>query len=140
MEDYDRGIEDRNLKLPDKYLKNKTISSELHSSLVKSYAVGDLNSDSNQDFVIVYQDISGEKVRWTYAKKENYHLVVFQNKGSGKYVKQFSYDFPTPMIYIGKVEIQEVTGDNLPEIILWTVGAGGSGYTEEVEIFSRVKN
>ncbi|OGC74929.1 MAG: hypothetical protein A2145_03925 [candidate division Zixibacteria bacterium RBG_16_40_9] len=136
-EDYNNG--DRNLKLPDRYLKNKDISSELRISLVKSYTEEDLDSDGKTDFVMVYQDTTGKKDRWTYAKKENYHLVVFENKGNGKYAKKFSYDFPTPMIYIGKVDTQEVTGDNLPEIILWTVGAGGSGYSEKVEIFSRVK-
>lgn len=137
MEDYDK--EDRNLKLPDNYLKNKEMSSELHTSLVKSYAEGDLNSDSKTDFVMVYEDTSGKKAWWKNGKKDYYRFVVFENKGEGDFVKEFSYDFGTLLTYIGKLEIIEVTGDNLPEIILWTVGAGGSGYTEKLEIFSRVK-
>lgn len=136
----------RNLKLDKKYLKVREISSLLENSAVKVYAEGDLNSDGEQDLVLVYQDTIGIELQgklppWlSDATVAAYHLVIFEKQKTGKYVEKFSYDFPSTDILVGETKIMDVNLDNLQDVILWILGYGGSGYSVTAQIFSRVKD
>ena len=129
----------RNLKLENKYLKLKEIEPLTSRALVKAFAAGDINADGEPDFVIAYQDTVETKPREQDKDLNDYHRLIFEQDDSVKYTKKFQYDFSYGNLAIGKIEIKDVTMDDIPEVILWTLGYGGSGYGVGAEIFSRIK-
>ncbi len=132
-EDYDYS-RTRNLELPEVFFQIPQMAFIAGMRTTKAYAEGDFNSDGRKDLVIVM----GDTTRAKYPKFIDYYLEIWEQKNDGGFSRKFRYDFSD--IDVGKVTIQDATGDGRPEVILWTFSGGASGWTEFVDIFSRVKD
>lgn len=101
-----------------------------NSYKVKYFQQVDLDGNGQKENILAFTD---ETYEYSPAGRPPFSIVVYNLTGNRTTIRLWE-DFPEAG-KIGRLEIRDVTGDGLPDIVFRVFWPGGTGYTDEVHIY-----
>jgi len=95
--------------------------------LIKHQETADLNGDGVPEYLLVYSRARTGEFGYFYGI-----IILEQSRNRYTIAYQYISDFQS---YVGDLVLRDLTGDTQPEIILYELDFGASGYTAYAQVF-----
>ena len=103
---------------------------------IKAFAAADLDGDGSDETVVLWTDPSEEDGLGSFAGFVPKTLAVFKPKGRGIVTLAKVEGIGADYIF-SRMSVQDVTGDLLPEVLIWGYSPGGSGGSAVLDVYAK---